>query len=114
MVPIFEGRITGQDDYDKKLFGGEDTIGLKKEPSDYFRMFYCDTAVNGATQALMAAYAFYGPEKMVFGTDMPHDCEFGDASIRETIQSVNDMDIDPAEKQMIFEGNARKLLMLSK
>ena len=84
--------------------------GLTKEPIEYFRMFYSDTAVSGSTAALMCAHAFYGAGHLLFGTDMPFDMELGNEAIRETIRSVEQMDITAEEKTAIFEGNARKLL----
>jgi hypothetical protein len=43
----------------------------------YYRMFYCDTAIQGNTPALMCAHAFFGPDHMVFATDTPYDDELG-------------------------------------
>jgi predicted TIM-barrel fold metal-dependent hydrolase len=75
-------------------------------------MFYGDTAVNGTIPALMCAHQFFGAGHLLFGTDMPHDAEMGDLSIRQTIDSVEQMAISDQEKKMIFEDNARKLLKL--
>jgi aminocarboxymuconate-semialdehyde decarboxylase len=113
MVPFFENRIRAQYDYDEILYHGELKKGLTREPLDYFRMFFGDTALNGNTAALMCAYHFLGPGHLLFGTDMPHDEEMGDLSIRETIASIERMDIPDREKGMIFEGNAKILLNLS-
>ncbi|MFH1491624.1 MAG: amidohydrolase family protein [Pseudomonadota bacterium] len=113
MVPFFEGRITAQYDYDRITYGGEMTKGLSRPPIEYFRMFYGDTAVNGTTSALMCARSFFGPEHLLFGTDAPHDSEMGDLSIRQTIESVERMDVSEQDKKMIFEGNAKKLLRLA-
>ena len=112
MVPIFENRITAQYDYDEILFHGEMTKGLTRKPIDYFKLFFGDTALNGNTAALMCAYHFWGPGHLLFGTDMPHDAEMGDLSIRETIASVERMAITKRDKTMIFEGNTKKLLNL--
>ena len=60
----------------------------------------------------MCAHEFYGAEKMLFGTDAPFDAQMGDYGTKRTIQAVKDMNISDAEKKMIFEGNARKLLRL--
>jgi aminocarboxymuconate-semialdehyde decarboxylase len=114
MVPFFEQRIRAQYDYDEILFNGDLKKGLSREPLVYFKMFHGDTALNGNTAALMCAYQFFGAGHLLFGTDMPHDAEMGDLSIKETITSIERMDIDDQEKRMIFEDNAKKLLKLPK
>jgi len=110
MVPFFTSRITTQCNMHEMRGGHDIKKGLSKTPLEYFRMFYSDTAVSGCTPALMCAYAFYGAERMVFGTDMPFDMEMGEEAIRETIRSVEEMDITAEEKTAIYEGNAKKLL----
>jgi aminocarboxymuconate-semialdehyde decarboxylase len=84
--------------------------GLSNSPIDYFKMFYNDCAISGSTSALMCAYNFYGAKQMLFGTDMPFDMELGNEAIRETIRSVDQINITDSEKQAIFEGNAKRLL----
>lgn len=111
MVPFFDTRLTVQGNMAEMRSGVNFKQGLTKSPIDYFRMFYADTAVNGSTAALMCAYAFYGAKQMLFGTDMPFDKELGDEAIRETIRSIEQMDITAEEKYAIYEGNARKLLL---
>ena len=75
-------------------------------------MFFNDTAVYGSTAALMCGYKFFGCDHLLFGTDMPYDKEIGNKHIRETIRSIEEMDIPSLEKKKLFEDNARKLLRL--
>ena len=75
-------------------------------------MLYADTAIYGNTDGLMCSYAFFGGEHLLFGTDMPWDNQLGLRYTRETITSVERMPIGEAEKKMIFEDNARRLLRL--
>ena len=65
-------------------------------PLDYYRMFYCDTAIQGNTPALMCAYEFFGADHMVFATDTPYDNQLGERVTRETIEGVEAMPIDAA------------------
>lgn len=88
--------------------------GLTKLPIEYFHKFYGDTSVNGSTAALMCGFAFFGAEHIVFGTDMPYGRERGNQFIREGIRSIQEMAISQADKKKIFEGNALRLLHLSK
>ena len=84
-----------------------------KQATDYFKMFYADTALYGDTPSLMMGFDFFGPEKMVFGTDFPYDIDNGDLFIRKTIEAVYKMNISEGDKKRIFEDNPRNLLSLS-
>jgi len=112
MVPFFEQRIIGAYDHARILRHADYTETLSKPPVEYFRMFYADTAIYGSIPGLMCGYAFFGAEHMLFGTDMPYDSEFGDRYTRQTIRSIEQMDISDLEKKKIFEDNARRLLRL--
>ncbi len=111
-VPYLEQRIIGAYDHAEMLRGAKYKRGLTKAPIDYFKMFYNDTAIYGSTPGLMCAYAFCGAEHIVFGTDFPYDSQYGERYIRQTIQSVEQMNISDLEKKMIFEDNARKICRL--
>jgi uncharacterized protein len=85
---------------------------LTKPYADYYRMFYGDTACYGATSTLMCGYTFFGAGHMLFGTDAPYDSMGGARLVKETIRSVEEMNISAIEKKMIFEDNARELFRL--
>jgi len=112
MIPFFEKRITGFIESHDILLGERYMEKLRKPMSDYLKMFYADTAIYGHTDGLMCSYAFFGADHLLFGTDMPFDRQLGLKYTRETIESVEQMDISDAEKKMIFEDNARSLLRL--
>lgn len=112
MIPYFEQRILGQCDLAEMRFKEKFKQRLTKPIIEYFQMFYYDTVVAGSQPALMCAYAFCGAEHMLFATDMPYDNQLGERCIRETIRSIEEMDIPAADKKKIFEDNARKLLRL--
>lgn len=116
MVPYFAGRVgPGWDQLGSRTSDEDYTVllkQLKKRPIDYFRMFYVDTAIFGARDATICGLKFYGAEKALFASDSPFDPEKGTAYIRWTIEIIDSLDITPAERQAIYEGNARKLLHL--
>jgi len=114
MVPYLEQRIIGAYDHAEALRGAKYKQGLTKPLIEYFKMFYYDTAIYGSTPGLMCAYAFCGADHMLFATDMPYDSQLGDRYTRQTIQSIEQMDISDLEKKKIFEDNARSLLRLLK
>ncbi|MDF1594382.1 MAG: amidohydrolase family protein [Desulfobacterales bacterium] len=112
MIPFFSKRIELSWDFNEMRMGYRVEKPLCKAPLDYYRMFFCDTAIQGNTPALMCAYHFFGAEHMLFATDMPYDNQLGERVYRETISAIEEMAISDTEKKKIFEDNARKLLRL--
>jgi uncharacterized protein len=114
MVPYYEQRIFQHYGQVERSGRGGFIKALGRHPLDYYKMFYCDTAIHGNTPALMLAYHFWGAEHMVFGADMPlGDHYFGQRSYRQTINAIEAMEITDAEKACIFADNARRLLHLN-
>jgi len=111
-VPYLITRINCLDNFNEMRLGYRYEQHLSKTIADYLRMFYNDTAVYGNTPSLMCAYAFCGADHLLFATDMPFDSQTGYRLVRETIRSIEEMDITEAERKKIFEDNARKLLRL--
>jgi predicted TIM-barrel fold metal-dependent hydrolase len=113
MVPFLRERVIGS--YDRIFKDLKDDVRqrLTKPHVEYFRMFYNDTAINGNTSALMCAYEFCGAEHLLFATDYPFDTELGERNLRQVIKAIEQMAISAAEKEKIFEGNAKRLLALS-
>ena len=91
---------------------GED-LGLERPLPEYFKMFYTDSALHGNVPAMMCGYDFFGADHIMFGTDMPFGTEEGLWPVRETVKSIEKMDISDEERKKIFEDNAKKLLKLS-
>jgi uncharacterized protein len=110
MIPFFDMRLLS-------FLNGRDmdvyTKSLSKPPLEYFKMFYGDTALQGGTPGLMCGYEFFGADHILFGTDAPYGDHGARTVVDQTIQSVEQMNISPAEKKKIFEDNARKILKLS-
>jgi aminocarboxymuconate-semialdehyde decarboxylase len=86
--------------------------GLKKDPLDYFRLLYADTALNGSAASTACGHAFFTTAHSVFATDAPFDRRGGRDFIEGTIAAVDALDIPDDERAMIYAGNARKLLKL--
>ncbi len=116
MLPYFEGRAgSGLEQLGSRTDDADDAVALgrlKRRPLDYFHMFYGDTALFGAVPATECGLAFFGADRLFFGTDMPFDPEKGPGFIRETIRCIERMRALPEEKAKIYEGNARRLLKL--
>lgn len=112
MVPYFADRIVVHYNNGLQRLGSDHFPGLTRHPIEYFRMFYNDTALNGSTSALMCAYDFFGEDHLLFGSDMPYDCENGAITIRQTIEAIDSMEIPESSKKKIYGDNARNLLHL--
>jgi predicted TIM-barrel fold metal-dependent hydrolase len=116
MIPFFEGRVGPGWDQLGTRTSDEDYFALlkklKRRPLDYFHLFYADTAVFGSQPATECGLKFFGADRVLFASDAPFDPEKGSAYIRWTIEIIDRLDITPAERQAIYEGNARRLLKL--
>ena len=94
------GARTSDEDYSQIL------PSLKLPHIDYFKKFYGDTAMFGATNGVKCGLDFFGPSKIVFATDAPL------GPIRKTYDGIAAMDMDAETREAIFYGNAAKLLRL--
>ncbi|HUL20029.1 MAG TPA: amidohydrolase family protein [Thermodesulfobacteriota bacterium] len=112
MVPYFSERIVNHYHQSEMRNKTNFTVDLAEPVADYFRRFYTDTALIGNTPALMCAHSFFGPDRILFGTDSPFDSQLGDYGTKRTIEAVEQMAISEEDKKKIFENNARKLLRL--
>ena len=112
MIPYLSERIAQFYDTDERRGPAEYRRGLNKAPLEYLKMFYNDTAIYGNTSGLMCAYAFFGADKLLFGTDTPFDNQLGARVVRQTINAIEEMEISQSEKKQIFQDNARSLLRL--
>ncbi|MGP0089513.1 MAG: amidohydrolase family protein [Xanthobacteraceae bacterium] len=114
MIPYFAGRIGLG--FQQIFFGAPNrnpaAEKLEREPGDYFKMLYADTALNGEAGATRCGHAYFGTPRCLFATDAPFDAEQGRGLIAKTIAAVNALEIGKAEREQIFCGNARALLKL--
>jgi aminocarboxymuconate-semialdehyde decarboxylase len=119
MVPYFEGRVgPGMDQLGTRTSDEDYTTILQKmhakgrRPVDYFRMFYADTALFGASEATKCGVKFFGTDHVLFASDMPFDPEQGSMFIRYTIEILDRLDLSPEERYAIYEGNLRRMCRL--
>ena len=113
MIPAFDKRIEHVYPLFEHLGAlGDAYKGLKKPVLDYYRMFYNDTALMGSVGGMNAAYAFFGTEKLLYGTDTPFDTVGGRIFNEDAIASIEALSIPPAEREKIYSGNAIEMLKL--
>jgi uncharacterized protein len=106
MVPHFAGRLASPlEDPDRAAI----MAGLDRDPMDYFRGFYADTAMFGASHAVRCAVEFFGPSHVLFGTDMPLG---GPTVVGDTIADIEALGLPDDDAAAIFAGNARRVLRI--
>lgn len=94
MAPFFAGRI--------------DRILPTAQSAD-FRKFYVDTAILGNPRALDLTVDYFGIDHVVFGTDAPFGILPAGAT-KEISEAIDQMHIDDAQRQAIYEDNYRSLI----
>lgn len=105
MIPYFSRRVetTLEDSY----------RGQIKHPiREYWKNIYGDTAVSGTKAAFACGHAFFGSERMMYGTDYPMGPDDGEDFIRENMAGVEELAIPEEDKKKILGGNAQKILKI--
>jgi len=101
MVPHFPSRLA--------MGPGARQVGtsLPRPPMEYFRRFYADTALFGAAHAVRCVLDFFGPDHVLFGTDMPLGPPSATAN---TIADLESLRLSEADLARVFAGNAARVL----
>src|SRR5215472_15430114 len=104
MVPHFSARLAMGPGYRQV----KDT--LQQPPLEYFRRFYVDTALFGAPHAVRCVLEFFGPEHVLFATDMP----LGPSNaVEATIADIDSAGLSSEDMSAVYSGNAMNLLGLA-
>ena len=108
MLPFFSRRI------EQAIISTPLKNNLKegKDITEYWMNFYGDTALDGAVASYPVGYAFFGPDRSVFGTDYPFGAEAGEDFYRENLKGVRAMNLPADELEKVMSGNAKKLLKI--
>ncbi len=80
-------------------------VNIAQPPSTYLKKFYLDT-VNFDPKAIELAINFSGVERILAGSDYPHQI----GSIEKMLASIGELRISPDERAKILGGNAARLL----
>jgi len=80
---------------------------ISKPPAEYFKRIWLDTVCYD-TDVLASSLAFWGPEKLLVGSDYPH--QIGD--LENCVGRVRKLRIGAEQKAEILGDNAAKLLKL--
>ena len=107
MLPFFSRRI----EQNVRVFL-KHKLKEGKDITEYWKNFYGDTALDGAVASYPVGYAFFGPDRSLFGTDYPFGAEAGVDFYRENLAGVRAMNIPVADMKKILGENARRLLKI--
>jgi aminocarboxymuconate-semialdehyde decarboxylase len=104
MVPHFASRLNMGPGYRQIM------DSLPRPPLEYFKRFYADTALFGAPHAVRCVIDFFGPDHVLFGTDMP----LGPPdSVEATIRDVDSCELAEGDRAAVYFRNAERLLRLT-
>lgn len=116
LIPMLEGRIENG----LKMYGSRTApelrdkltkTKLKDDPVRAFRKFYVDTATCNSASAIRCGLDFYGPDHVLFATDMPFDPEDGEY-IEGGIKNIESLNLTSEEKEKIYHSNAETFFNL--
>ena len=114
LIPFLAERI--RDNYERLQTRAEMhpiLSGLEENPVDYLKRVYGDTALNGCQPALECALAFFGSERILFGSDFPFDIRMGAKFVEDSIRTTEGLPLTAAEKEAIYWRSAAKMLKLA-
>ena len=103
MVPHFASRLAMGPGYRQVK------DSLPRPPLEYFKRFFADTALFGAPNAVQCVLDFFGPEHVLFGTDMPLGPP---TAVEATITDIETSDLGTEQRAAVFAGNAERVLGL--
>ena len=105
MFPFFVGRVElGMARVKKKL---------ARDVSEYWNNIYADTAISGGySGAYSCGYAFFGPDRLMYGSDYPFGLESGERYVRTILAGTRSINAPADHLEKIMGGNAKKLLKI--
>ena len=102
VFPYLRGRIdTGFQAYP------ECKVNISKPPSHYLKQIWMDSLCYDR-DVLVSTYAFSGAEKILLGSDFPHQI----ADLENAVERISQLNIGDNEKKRILGENAARLLKL--
>lgn len=91
------------------FFGERIRYILPEDQERDFHKFYVDTAILGNPKALELVVDYFGPDRVLFGTDAPLGVQPAGATA-VILEAIDQLPLVTADKELILAGNAEKLL----
>jgi aminocarboxymuconate-semialdehyde decarboxylase len=86
--------------------------GLTENPLDSFRKFYVDSA-DHPSSTLRCVLDFFGPDRMVLGTNYPYGPEDGCLLVKNSLKALNELELKKEDREKILGANAVRILGLA-
>jgi predicted TIM-barrel fold metal-dependent hydrolase len=112
-VPYYQGGMRGSWAASEEE-GRELSDKVSRPYIDHFKKFYCDTACKDfVPKVLELALDFFGPERMLFGSDTPFGAGDGQSFTGGALRSIEAMQIAPEVRGTILAANAQRILKIA-
>ena len=95
-------------DWVARQFPEDTAVNISQPPSEYFKRFYYDTALNYQRGTVQCAIDLVGDDHIVFGTDIP----WPKGEPARTVASLDAMELPAETREKILWRNAKKLLKI--
>jgi len=82
-------------------------VNVKKAPSEYIKRIWIDSICYNR-EVFMCAYSFFGPERIVLGSDFPHQI----SDLEKAVKRIRELDLPEEVRRKILGENAAKLFRL--
>jgi aminocarboxymuconate-semialdehyde decarboxylase len=84
-----------------------------RDISGYWASIYGDTSMSGGTtEAYQLGYTFFGPDRLMYGSDYPFGPDEGEFQLRGNLVGIKSIKAPAADMEKILGGNARALLKI--
>ena len=106
LFPYFQGRIeSGLMKLDQKP---------PKPMAEYWKNIYGDSAVSaGPPEVYACGYGFFGPDRVVYGSDYPFGAQAGEKHIGGNLTGLKSLKIPAGDMEKVLGGNAKRLLKIA-
>lgn len=111
LVPLYCGRLDIGMRYFEANAGVDYEAKVKPPYEKHYAKFFIDTATQSFNpRVLQLAVDFFGPSRVLFGSDAPMDAQGGREMGRNADASVAELDVTAAQREAIYSENVRSLL----
>lgn len=87
---------------------------LPRDMSEYWKNVYGDSCLSGGPpEAYACGYAFFGPDRVVYGSDYPFGPESGETFVRMNLSGLTSLPIPAEDMEKVTGGNAKRLFKIA-
>lgn len=113
IIPYFVGRLEVGIRYFEKNAGCKYEAKVQAPYAEHYKKFFIDTATQYYNPAaLQIAVDFFGPEHVLFGTDLPMSASEGFDMYSDAEKSIDDLTLTDEQRKMIYYKNAERIFKI--